>query len=184
MTGFEQPSLLVVAYATGVLMFFAPCSVGLLPAYLTYFSTRDEGEDAAAPFTSAPRRLRQLALLLGGLGASLFLVGAIPLFYMAVAGLRILLPGYQLIVPLAQLGTGSYLPPVAFVTAGTLILLQGLLMITGTSGLYLGLTAAFGITSTYLLISIPVILIGEWVTQYLLPLQLLAGPLIIALGVL
>ena len=89
-----------------------------------------------------------------------------------------------MIVPLAQLGTGSYLPPVAFVTAGTLILLQGLLMITGTSGLYLGLTAAFGIISTYLLISIPVILIGEWIKQYLLPLQLLAGPLIIALGVL
>lgn len=183
MTGFEQPSLLVVAYATGVLMFFAPCSVGLLPAYLTYFSTHGEDETTAAPFTAAPRRLQRFAFLLGGLGASLFLVGAIPLFYMAVAGLRILLPGYQLIVPLAQLGTGSYLPPVAFVTVGTLILLQGLIMITGTSGLYLGLTAASGITSTYLLISIPVIFLGEWIKQYLIQLQLLAGPLIIALGI-
>ena len=53
MTGFEQPSLLVVAYATGVLMFFAPCSIGLLPAYLTDFSTHGEGQDqdAAAPLT-------------------------------------------------------------------------------------------------------------------------------------
>ena len=58
MTGIGQPSLLIVAYATGVLMFFAPCSVGLLPAYLTYFSTHAEGEAAAAPVTSAPRRLR------------------------------------------------------------------------------------------------------------------------------
>jgi cytochrome c biogenesis protein CcdA len=103
---------------------------------------------------------------------------------MAVAGLRILLPGWQLIVPLAQLETGSYPPPVAFVTVGTLILLQEPLMITDPSGFYLGLTAAFGITSTYLLISIPVILNGEWIKQYLIPLQLLAGPLIIALGAL
>lgn len=102
---------------------------------------------------------------------------------MAVAGLRSLLPGYQTIVPLAQLGTGGYLPSVAFVTGGTLVVIQGLLMTTGTSGLSLGLAAAFGSITTYLVVSIPVIFIGQWVKQYLLPLQLLAGPLIIALGV-
>jgi hypothetical protein len=31
---------------------------------------------------------------------------------MAVTGLRILLPGYQIIVPLAQTASGSYLPSV------------------------------------------------------------------------
>lgn len=63
MTGFEQPSLLVVAYATGVLMFFAPCSVGLLPAYLTYVRTIVRAEPQSLrlrshreAFTGSPAR--------------------------------------------------------------------------------------------------------------------------------
>lgn len=181
--GFEQPSLLVVAYATGVLMFFAPCSVGLLPAYLTYFSTHNEGGTAIAPLASLPRRLHWFTRMLSVLGVSLFLAGAIPLFYMAVAGLRIQLPGYQTIVPLAQLGTGSYVLPVAFVTAGTLLVLHRVVVLTGFSGLSLGSMTALGITSTYLVISVPVVILGQWVQQYLVPLQLLAGPLIIVIGV-
>ena len=86
----------------------------------------------------------------------LFLAGAIPLFYMAVAGLRILLPGYQLIVPLAQSTSGSYLPSVALMTAGTLVLLQGLVLVTGLSGLYFGLVTTLGVISTYLTIGLPV----------------------------
>lgn len=176
--------LLVVAYATGVLMFFAPCSVGLLPAYLTYFNTRSEGEPTISPLTTASASIRWIAQISGVVGVAVFLAGAIPLFYMAVAGLRILLPGYQLIVPLAQFGTGSYLPPVMLVTVGTLLLVQGIATVVGVSGLYFGLITALGITSTYLIISLPVVLIGEWITQYLLPIQLLVGPLFIALGLL
>lgn len=184
MMGIDQSSLLIVAYATGVLMFFAPCSVGLLPAYLTYFSAHSEGETAVAPLKSRPRSLHWFARALSVLGASVFLAGAIPLFYMAVAGLRIQLPGYQTIIPLAQLGTGSYVPPVAFVTAGTLLVLHGIVLLTDLSGLYLGSMTALGVISTYLVISVPVVILGQWIQQYLVPLQLLAGPLIIALGVL
>lgn len=103
---------------------------------------------------------------------------------MAVAGLRIQLPGYQQVVPLAQLGTGSYLPSVALVTVGTRLLLQGVVLLTGVARLSFGFMAALGITGTYLLISLPVVTLGNWVQQYLIPLQLLAGPLISALGVL
>jgi cytochrome c biogenesis protein CcdA len=180
--GFEQPSLLVVAYATGVLMFFAPCSVGLLPAYLTYFNAHSEGGTAVVPSEATRHRFRRPARTLGILGAILFLAGAIPLFYMAVAGLRILLPGYQIIVPLAQTASGSYLPSVALVTVGTLVLLQGLVLVTGLSGLYFGLVTTLGVISTYLVIGLPVIAIGQWIRQYLFQLQLLAGPMIIALG--
>ena len=182
--GLEQPSLLVVAYATGVLMFFAPCSVGLLPAYLTYFNAHSEDGTAVIPSEATRHRFRWPARILGILGAILFLAGAIPLFYMAVAGLRILLPGYQIIVPLAQTASGSYLPSVALVTVGTLVLLHGLVLVTGLSGLYFGLVTTVGVISTYLVIGLPVIAIGQWVRPYLFQLQLLAGPMIIALGVL
>ena len=179
-----QSSLLVVAYATGVLMFFAPCSVGLLPAYLTYFNTHSKNRTTTTPLASAPRSIQWLARITGVLGVGAFLAGAIPLFYMAVSGLRILLPGYHVIVPLAQFGTGSYDPPVMLVTVGTLLLLQGIVMVTGVSGLYAGLVTALGVTSTYLVISVPVLLIGEWIRPYLVQFQLLAGPLIIGIGVL
>ena len=65
---------------------------------------------------------------------------------MAVSGLRILLPGYHVIVLLAQFGTGSYDPPVMLVTVGMLLLLQGIVMVTGVSGLYAGLITALGVT--------------------------------------
>lgn len=103
---------------------------------------------------------------------------------MAVSGLRILLSGYHVIVPLAQFGIGSYDPPVMLVTVGTLLLLQGIVMVTGVTGLYSGLITALGVTSTYVVISIPVFLIGEWIRPYLVQFQLLAGPLIIGIGVL
>ena len=177
-------SLVVVAYATGVMMFFAPCSVGLLPAYLTYFSTHSENETRTTPLSSAPRSIQWFARGSGVLGIIMFLAGAIPLFYMAVSGLRILLPGYHTIVPLAQLGTGSYDPPVLLVTLGTFLLLHGLVMASGVSGLYSGLVTALGVTSTYLVISVPVILVGEWIRPYLVHFQLLAGPLIVGIGVL
>jgi cytochrome c biogenesis protein CcdA len=183
MTGLGQPSLLVVAYATGVLMFFAPCSVGLLPAYLTYFKTHSDGGRAVTLF-EATHQFRWLPRILGGIGAILFFAGAIPLFYMAVAGLRILLPGYQIIVPLAQSASGSYLPSVVLVTVGTLILLQGLVLVTGLSGLYFGLITTLGVIITYLIIGLPVVILGQWMKQYLLQLQLLSGPMIIALGLL
>lgn len=69
---------------------------------------------------------------------------------MAVAGIRILLPGYQIIVPLAQSASGSYLPSVALVTVGTVILLHGLLLVTGLSALYFGFVTTLGVISTYL----------------------------------
>lgn len=103
---------------------------------------------------------------------------------MAVSGLRILLPEYHIIVPLAKHGTANYDPPVLPVTLGTFLLLRGLVMATGISGLYSGLVTALGVTSTYLVISVPVILIGEWIRPYLVHFQILSGPLIIGIGVL
>ena len=87
----DQPPMLTAAYAAGVLMFFAPCSVGLLPAYLTYYLTHDsihpdDGPPASSMEESTVRTtpsslLRSFArqLLLAN-GILVFLMGAIPLF--------------------------------------------------------------------------------------------------------
>jgi cytochrome c biogenesis protein CcdA len=107
--------VLVAAYAAGVLMFFAPCSVGLLPTYLSYFYSYEEGSEDADRSSQSGGGPVRTALLVNGV--FVFFAGAIPLFYMAVAGIRVLLPGYELIVPVAKLGTGSYLPPVAVVSS-------------------------------------------------------------------
>ena len=58
MVTIDQPSLLTAAYAAGVLMFFAPCSVGLLPAYLTYYFTHDTESTADHPVLNRAVPLR------------------------------------------------------------------------------------------------------------------------------
>ena len=175
-----QPPLLVAAYAAGVLMFFSPCGVGLLPAYLTYFGTIESDHTGA---TDARHR-RSAARLVSSIGAITFLGGAIPLVYMAVAGLRILLPGYEVIVPLAKLGTGSYLPSVVLVTVGTLLLANGAVaMGAGLRGAYVGIIATIGISVTYFLVGLPVVVLGQWTRSFVTPLELLAGPLLIAIGI-
>lgn len=182
MVAIGQPPLLVVGFAAGVLMFFSPCSVGLLPAYLTYFtSERQETPNASSDRTGGGSSFL-LARLSGAVGAIVFLAGAVPLFYMAVSGVRIRLPGYQLIVPLAKLGTGSYVPPVVLVTVGTLLLLNSAVFISGFRGLFVGIVATIGITSTYVVVGAPVVILGQWVRPYLTPLEFLAGPLIMAIG--
>lgn len=178
-----QPSLLTAAYAAGVLMFFAPCSVGLLPAYLTYYFTHDDGTTAPTSHSATNGERRSFArLVLLANGILLFLVGAVPLFYMATAGIRLLLPGYDLIVPLAKLGTGSYLPPVGAVFVGT-----GLSVVAtgrrGARGLRVGGIATLGIVLLYLLVGGIVLVVGRWVRPYLGSLQLLVGPLLVALGI-
>lgn len=181
MSTLSSPSLLVAAYAAGVLMFFAPCSVGLLPAYLSYFYTHGAsatGADRSATISSGP-----VSTVLLVNGVLVFLVGAIPLFYMAVAGVRVLLPGYHLVVPLARLGTGSYLPPVAVVVGGTVLMLVGLGRRAVRDGFRVGVFVTFGVVAVYLLIGGVVLALGQWIEPYLESMELLVGPLLIGLGV-
>ena len=189
-----QPSLLTAAYAAGVLMFFAPCSVGLLPAYLTYYFTHDptrtnDGATASSARESEPekspsgesRNLARQVLLANGV--LVFLVGAIPLFYMATAGIRLLLPGYHVIVPLAKLGTGSYLPPVGAVFIGTTLSVVATGRRGAFRGVRIGSIATLGIVLLYLLVGGIVLVVGQWIRPYLASLELLIGPLIVGLGI-
>lgn len=102
---------------------------------------------------------------------------------MATAGIRLLLPGYRFIVPLAKLGTGSYLPPVAAVFVGTVLSVVG----TGRRGAFrgfrIGSIATVGIVLLYLLVGGIVLVVGQWVRPYLASLELFVGPLIVGLGI-
>lgn len=192
MATFTPSSLLVVAYAAGVMMFFAPCSVGLLPAYLTYYLSRDSPATdggissstravSGSNSTGKSRGVARQLLLINGV--IIFLVGAIPLFYMATAGIRVYLPGYRIIVPLAKLGTGSYLPPVAAVVVGTVIAVVATGGKKALKGLRIGTIATLGIILLYLLVGGVVLVVGQWIQPYLVSLELLIGPIIIALGI-
>ncbi len=162
-------------------MFFAPCSVGLLPAYLSYFYTRENEALRHEQSNSSSFRLTQTVLLVNGF--LVFLLGAIPLFYMAVAGIRVLLPGYHVIVPLAKLGSGSYFPPVAVTVVGTVLMVSALGKRAVLDGLRVGGFVTFGVVSVYLLIGGFILALGHWIEPYLVSLELLVGPLLIGLGI-
>jgi len=190
---FGQPPVLVAAFAAGVLMFFSPCSVGLLPAYLTYFLSAGNEEPAAAGAGGASETSRSsvpspaVAGIRRGVGVAgvvLFLAGAVPLFYMAVAGIRILLPGYTVLVPLARLGTGSYLPAVLAVTVGAILGVNLVATADARRGLRVGALVTVGIAATYAVVGAPVVAFGRWLEPVVSSLELLAGPLLVALGVL
>lgn len=167
-------------------MFFAPCSVGLLPAYLTYYLTHDssasDSTDSTTGTTSTDSLSMARVVVLAN-GVLVFLFGAIPLFYMATAGIRVVLPGYHFIVPLAKLGTGSYLPPVGAVFVGTVLSIVAIGRNGAYRGLRVGSIATVGIVVLYVLVGSAVLAVGQWIQPYLASLQLLVGPLIVALGI-
>lgn len=59
------------AFAAGVLSFFAPCSVAMLPAYISYYLGRGPSAASPEPAPSMTRRDRVLAAALGLLGVAL-----------------------------------------------------------------------------------------------------------------
>lgn len=62
---------IAIAFAAGVISFFSPCSVSVLPAFIVYYvGRRDEGEAVAPPAGSHPLFVYGLALSLVGGGFS------------------------------------------------------------------------------------------------------------------
>ncbi|HEV8359928.1 MAG TPA: hypothetical protein VGR28_05655 [Candidatus Thermoplasmatota archaeon] len=126
------------AFAAGVLSFFAPCSIAMLPAYISYYLGRG---DAPVPDAPAPTRPRLAPALLALAGGAL-----------VVAGL----------VDVALVGSGqSRLGPqqLALVLAGTaLVVLAGLRLSPGPAarGARVGLATSLGILAVFALLGVPV----------------------------
>ncbi|WP_423744234.1 integral membrane transporter (plasmid) [Haladaptatus sp. SPP-AMP-3] len=100
---------------------------------------------------------------------------------MATAGIRLLLPGYQFIVPLAKLGTGSYLPSVTAVLVGTSLSVIGCGRTGALRGFRVGSIATLGIVLLYLLVGGVVLAVGQWIRPYISSLELLVGSLMVVL---
>jgi cytochrome c biogenesis protein CcdA len=129
------------AFAAGVISFFAPCSVAMLPAYISYYLGR--GDDSAAPAseTVAPIHRRWLPWALGLAGALLVVGG---------------------LVDVALVGSGqSRLGPrqLGLVALGTaLVAAAGLQANPGPArrGMAFGAATSLGILAVFGLLGIPV----------------------------
>lgn len=163
-----DPILLLQAFAAGVISFFAPCTVAMLPAYVGYFVGRDEdADDDPDPAGRRP----WLGALLGVAGAAALLYGLFDVF--AVNAGRADLSILQ----------------VALVVGGTALLALGLRLFAAAPvrrGLRFGAVTSLGIVGVFLLIGLPItFLLGSLLdVETLYKLVLVVGAVIVGLGVL
>lgn len=167
--------LLLQAFAAGVISFFAPCTIAMLPAYVGYFLGRDDetaepGPDDPAPPPDPTDRPR--------LGATLAIPGAAALLY----GL--------FDVFAVNAGRASLSPlQIALIVGGTVLLAAGLRFLVGRAvlrGARFGAITSVGIIGVFLLIGLPVtLLIGSLLdVETLYRVVLVVGAAIVGLGVL
>lgn len=156
------------AFAAGVLSFFAPCSVAMLPAYISYYLGRGPAAPADAEAPARPRRLEAAGL--GVLGGALVLLGMLDVF---------------------RVGSGqSLLGPqqLALTLAGTaLVVAAGLLAAprAARKGARLGLLVSAGILGVFGLLGLPLfglLRVLDFGAQSLLVLSVAA--IMVAMGVL
>lgn len=143
-------TLLFLAFGAGVLGFFAPCSIAMLPAYIGYFlGQRDLGFDTAAAAESGFRQaFGGLGVLVAAAGLGIVLWAVSDLQSVNVGATR--LTGMQVIALVAGAGVllaGFYLgAPRGGVVAGLsfgLITTLGLLVVYLTMGLVLVMLLRF-----------------------------------------
>lgn len=150
-----DPALLALAFTAGMVAFFAPCCIALLPAYVGYTA----GADAppAATHTRAPsvRRRASAGLTLGG--TAVLAVGAWPLFQ---SGLSVV----GLVGPVRGSLTSEQ-DAAALIGLGIAVALGGLLL-SGkarqvTRGALMGLAATLGFLTVFLAIGLPIALVAR-----------------------
>lgn len=151
--------LLLQAFLAGILVFFAPCSVAMLPAMVSYYLSRP----AQAPEQAEPRRGREVGFLAIVGGAALVLFGLVSAF---------------------QTRTGqtslNWLQPI-LVLGGLAVAVFGIRRAWGATlvvrGLTLGVAAAAGIMVVF---TVAGVAFGYLVGDRLSLRQLAAGVLVVA----
>lgn len=167
--------LLLFAFTAGAVAFFAPCCVGMLPAYVAY-AVRPAGlQGRALPRERSPR-----AVVLA-LGLVPFAFGTVPLIMRSLGGYG-LVPG----------GAYAYLPPlevsIGLVILGAALILNAFVwtdrLSVANRSLAFGLLATLGVFLGFLIVGAPVALLATLVTPYLGIVSILVGLAILALGIL
>lgn len=165
-------AILVFAFTTGALAFFAPCCVGMLPAYVRYAVRAPQAQPASTRAASPVMVL---------VGAFPFALGLLPLLLTSLGAYGITpgwlypyLPPVELSIGLVILGAALVLN--AFVWTGRLA--------TANRGLLFGLLATLGVLLGFLLVGAPVVLLAALLNPYLSYVSILVGLAILTLGIL
>lgn len=158
-------AFLAFAYVAGALAFFAPCSVGLLPAYVA-FAVRP-GADAAPP------RFDRVALALAVAGVALLAVA------LATLGLAGLFPD----VPAPSTGVAVALVPVGAGVASVGLARAGGARAAARGALF-GLLASVGVLAVYLAIGLPVAFAARGLAPWFGALAAAIGVGLVVLGAL
>jgi len=144
-----DPGLLAFAFAAGAVAAFAPCCIGLLPAYVAY-AVRPGSDPAPA------RRLGAGPAIVTIAGAVVFVAGALPL---VAAGLALFVPALAAIPsphPAASAGLvalGAGLASAGFAAAG-----RGRVAARGAA---FGALACLGFLAVFLVLGLPVALLAH-----------------------
>lgn len=182
-----DPVLLLQAFAAGVISFFAPCTVAMLPAYVGWFLGRDE-EDAASSGGEGPHPGGQPDPDgpdgPGGPGRRPYVAAAL-----AVPGAVILLAGLWDIFAINVGRSSLSVLQVLAVLGGTVLLAVGLRYLADRAvlrGIALGGTVSAGILAVFLAIGFPIsLLLGSLLSiDQLYTAVLFVGGALIVLGVL
>lgn len=166
-----DPILLVQAFAAGVISFFAPCTIAMLPAYVGWFLGRDEDPPGGDEPSGLPDRRPYVAAALGLPGAAVLLVGLWDIFAINVGRSSL-----------------SVLQVVA-VVGGTVLLAAGLRYLADRSvkrGVLFGGAVSAGILVVFLAIGLPIsLLLGSLLSiDQLYTAVLFIGGALVVLGVL
>ncbi len=161
--------LLLQAFIAGILGFFTPCTVAMLPAYIGHLLKQD-GADAPSP---NPRR-RGLLLL----GAVLSVAGA-AVFVDGLVGIRLFNQGAVSLTPRLA---GALIGGGALAITGLVIATRGSLVARGLS---VGAQASLGVLTVFFVLGIPLARLTSGISLSQLALVLIAlGAIVTILGLL
>lgn len=139
-----RTAAILVAFAAGILSFFAPCSVAMLPAFISYYLGRPSGRRTDSGDEDGPEK--------GGKKNVVFAV------LLAIAGVVLFAVGFSEVIDVGAGLAQISITQILLFTAGTLsIVAAGLMSSPGRArqGGKLGLVVALGIFAVFLLIGLP-----------------------------
>ena len=171
-------ALLLFAFSAGAAAFFAPCSVAMLPAYVSYAVRPAKGQAGELAAPHPKERLGNQVALVGVLPLT---VGAIPLFARGLSTVNIIPAAYDAYLLSIELSVGLLLLGGLLIAAG--LLLGGKGPAAGR-GLTFGGLATIGFFLSFLAVGLPVAFLARGLAPYLTYLSIAVGLALVAMGVL
>lgn len=168
-----DPGLLLLAFTAGMVAFFAPCCVAMLPAYVGYAVRQNptEAEMALASSQRSRSLLRWAGLAVDFMGVAVFFVGAWPLLQIALAAVG-LASSTSTNIHADQDAALVVLLGIALVVLG--IALAGRLGRV-RRGLRMGVLATLGFLTVFLAVGLPIALVARFLVPFVPVLAVVIG---------